>query len=308
MNVLLTGGAGFVGSHITRQLIQAGHCPIIIDNLSNGYKEAIPEGVLLHVANIGDAQFLENFFTIHEVDSVIHCAALIDVNESVRYPSKYYQNNVAQSINLLQACERANVKSFIFSSSAAVYGQPEKTPIEETDPAFPINPYGETKFMFEKILQSSCNSPSSKMKYVIFRYFNVAGADTSGEMGPFTKDAFHLIKVACEVVAGYRDHIKIYGTDYPTHDGTCIRDFIHVEDLAIAHVQAIDHLSNGGASDIFNCGYGNGFSVREVLETMKQVSGIDIPIVESEYRAGDPFQLMANSKKNSAGTRVETKV
>lgn len=297
MNILVTGGAGFIGSHIIRKLTQSGHHPVVIDDLSSGHKEAVPRDVPLHIANIGDSKFLESFFTTNEIESVIHCAAFVDVNESVNDPSKYYQNNLAHSITLLRSCERANIKSFIFSSSAAVYGQPERNPVKETAPTSPISPYGETKLMFEKILHDSCNSPSFKMNYVALRYFNVAGADTNGEVGQSTQNAHHLIKVACEVVSGHRNDIEIYGTDYPTHDGTCIRDFIHVEDLAIAHVQAAEYLNSGGRSEIFNCGYGHGFSVREVLETMKQVSNNDFNIIESERRTGDPAQLIANSSK-----------
>ena len=297
MNILVTGGAGFIGSHVIRQLLQAGHRPVVIDDLSRGYREAVPKGVPFYMANIGDFQFLENFFQNHGIELVIHCAAFVNVNESVNYPSKYYQNNVAHSVTFLRACEAANIKSFVFSSSAAVYGQPEKIPMKETAPTSPINPYGETKLMFEKILHDSCTSSFSKMNYVVCRYFNVAGADMKGETGQSTLKACHLIQIACQAVSGRRDHIEIYGTDYPTHDGTCIRDFIHIEDLAIAHVQIVEYLQKGGTSEIFNCGYGCGFSVKEVLETMKQVSGVDFKIMKSGRRAGDPAQLVAQSDK-----------
>ena len=297
MNVLVTGGAGFIGSHITDQLLQSGYQPIVIDNLSNGYREAVSKGVPLYVADIGDSQFLENFFKIHKIEIVIHCAAFVNVEDSMNRPLEYYQNNLAYSINFLKACKFANVKSFIFSSSAAVYGQPDEIPIKETTPTLPVNPYGKTKLMFEKILIDSCALSSSKMNYVICRYFNVAGADVEGQRGQFTKEVFHLIQVACRVISGHRNHIKIYGVDYPTPDGTCIRDFIHVQDLAIAHVQMVDYLKNGGTSEIFNCGYGCGFSVREVLETMKKISGVDFKIVESKRRTGDPVQLVAGTEK-----------
>ncbi len=297
MNVLVTGGAGFIGSHITDQLLKRDYQPIVVDNLSNGYREAVPKGVPLYVANIGDSRFLENFFKTHRIETVIHCAALVNIEESMNNPSEYYQNNLACSINFLRACESANVKSFIFSSSAAVYGQPDEIPIKETASTLPVNPYGETKLMFEKILSDSCTLSSSKMNYVICRYFNVAGADIKGQRGQFTKEVFHLVQIACQAVSGRRDHVKIYGIDYPTPDGTCIRDFIHIQDLAMAHVQMIEYLQNGGTSEIFNCGYGCGFSVREVLETMKKVSGVDFKIVESKRRPGDPVRLVAQTEK-----------
>ena len=297
MNILVTGGAGFIGSHIVRQLIQAGHKPVVIDNLSNGHKKTVPKDIPLYIGNIGDSEFLENFFKSHEIEAVIHCAAFVNVNESVKHPSKYYENNVSCSVTLLRACETAGVKFFIFSSSAAVYGQPDKNPVNETSPTSPISPYGESKLMFEKILHDSCSSSLSEMKSVIYRYFNVAGADTKGEVGPCVQNASHLIQAACQVVSGHRNHIEIYGTDYPTRDGTCIRDFIHVEDLAIAHVQAVEYLRSGGKSEIFNCGYGCGFSVKEVLEAMKNISRVDFKIIESERRQGDPAELIAKADK-----------
>lgn len=298
MNVLVTGGAGFIGSHIIRHLVKAGHCPIVVDDLSSGHRQAVPQSIPLYTANIGDVSFLEALFKNYSVDAVIHCAAFVNVNESVMEPSKYYQNNIAHSIHLLRACEKAGVRFFIFSSSAAVYGQPEgATLVSETSPLNPMSPYGETKLMFEKVLQDSCSSPLSQMKYVALRYFNVAGAHMEGETGQSTEGASHLIQVACEVASGRRSHIEMYGTDYPTRDGTCIRDFIHVEDLAAAHVQTLDYLKQGGESDVFNCGYGQGFSVREVLNTMKKVSGLDLKIIESDRRLGDPAKLTANSEK-----------
>ena len=296
MNVLITGGAGFIGSHIANQILQAGYHPIIVDDLSKGCKKVIPEGVPLYVANVGDSVFLKKFFKDHKIEAVIHCAASVSVEESVNDPLKYYQNNLAHSITLLKACKAAKVKSFIFSSSAAVYGESDNIPLSETALTLPINPYGQTKLMFEKVLHDSCIF-SSKMNYVICRYFNVAGADMRGQRGQFTKKAFHLIQVACQAASGLRDHVEIYGVDYPTHDGTCIRDFIHVEDLALAHVQMVKYLLDGRPSEIFNCGYGFGFSVREVLETMKKVSGVDFKLVESERRPGDPVQLVAQTEK-----------
>lgn len=295
MSVLVTGGAGFIGSHITHKLIQAGYEPIVIDDLSSGFEEAIPKGVPLHRGNIGDSRFLESFFANHKVDSVIHCAASVNVNESVNNPSKYYQNNVAHSIHFLKSCIKAKVKSFLFSSSAAVYGNPEEKVIREITPTSPINPYGESKLMFEKVLHDT--SLSLSMNYVILRYFNVAGADTGGQIGQSTKNCCHLIKVACETVCGQREYIKIYGTDYPTYDGTCIRDFIHVEDLAITHILALEYLNQKNPSEVFNCGYGRGFSVRDVLEAVKHVSGVDFNIIEAERRDGDPVQLIADSQK-----------
>ncbi len=297
MDILVTGGAGFIGSNIAAQLLQAGYKPIIIDDLSNGHKKTVPQGVPLYVASIGDSRFLEKFFKKHRIKTVIHCAAFISVEESMNNPSRYYQNNLACSITLLRACEAAGVKFFVFSSSAAVYGQPDEIPVKETALTSPVNPYGETKLMFEKILHDSCTLSSSKMNYVICRYFNVAGADLKSLRGQFTKKAFHLIKIACQAASGHRDHVKIYGVNYPTRDGTCIRDFIHIEDLAEAHVRMVEYLQNGGTPEIFNCGYGRGFSVREVLETMRRVSDVDFKIVESERRSGDPAQLVAETEK-----------
>lgn len=297
MNVLVTGGAGFIGSNIVAHLLKAGYKPVIIDNLSNGHKKTVPKGVPLYVANIGDSQCLENIFKNHKIETVIHCAAFINVEKSMSNPIQYYQNNLAYSIAFLKVCKEAGVKFFVFSSSAAVYGQPNEIPVKETALTLPVNPYGETKLMFEKVLHDLCTLSPSKMHYVICRYFNVAGADLENHRGQFTKKAFHLIQTACQAASGHKDHIKIYGVDYPTHDGTCIRDFIHIEDLAEAHVQMVEYLHNDGTSETFNCGYGRGFSVREVLETMKKVSNINFKIIESERRPGDPAQLVAETEK-----------
>ena len=321
MDILVTGGSGFVGSHIIRQLIENDCCPIVLDNLSNSYRQTVPAGVPFYEADAGDDSVLRILFEKYNMGAVIHCAALVSVNESVAEPSKYYEQNVSQSIALLRACERASVKFFIFSSSAAVYGQPLRSSqhqsssqhqrsslIEETAPTIPMSPYGRTKLIFENILSDVVLSPRSQMRYVALRYFNVAGAHRGGEVGQANKKkASHLIKVAAEVAAKAaapspssqckRNQVEIYGTDYPTRDGTCVRDYIHVDDLARAHVQALNYLRDGGSSDIFNCGYGQGFSVREVLDVMKKLSGSDFKVVESDRRRGDPAELIANPKK-----------
>lgn len=302
--VLVTGGAGYIGSHTTRQLLESGFKVVVLDNLYSGFEWAIPPAAAFHRGDAGDSDLLAGIFSQHDVCAVIHFAGHIVVPESVGDPLKYYHNNVAVSQRLASACLRAGVRQFIFSSSAAVYGIPAANPVAESMPTEPINPYGTTKLVTEWMLRDLAEAArrsgadaSERFRYVALRYFNVAGASADGSLGQATPQATHLIKVACEAACGTRKGITVFGTDYETPDGTCIRDYIHVDDLAAAHIRALQHLLDGGESEIFNCGYGHGFSVREVLETVKRVSGVDFAVTEGERRAGDPPALVADSRR-----------
>ena len=292
MKVLVTGGAGYIGSHMVRTLGEKGHEVVVYDNLSTGYRESVLHGRLL-VADLADAATLDALFTEEKFDAVAHFAAHIVVDESVREPIKYYRNNVANALTLIETCLRHKVHRFIFSSTAAVYGIPERIPVTEDALLLPINPYGASKRMVEQVLQDV--SHASGLRYVALRYFNVAGADPETRIGQKYKDATHLITVSLRAALGLRKELKIFGTDYETPDGTCIRDYIHVDDLIDAHVLALDHLSHGGTSRVFNCGYGHGYSVREVVTEVKRVTGIDFPVQETGRREGDPPVLVADS-------------
>ncbi len=291
MKLLVTGGAGYIGSHVTLQLAEAGHEVIVFDNLSTGKAHAVI-GAELVVGDLADGEMLDALFTRHAFDAVLHFAASIVVPESVADPLKYYANNTANMLNLLQRVERCKTPHFVFSSTAAVYGMPDVERVEETTPLAPINPYGASKTMDERILADLARARSN-LHYVALRYFNVAGADPAGRIGQETPEATHLIKVACQAALGERDGIDIFGADYPTPDGTCIRDYIHVEDLARAHVDALGYLNDDGASAVLNCGYGRGASVREVLDVVRRVSGVEFPMREAARRAGDPPALVA---------------
>ena len=269
MKVLVTGGAGYIGSHVARHLGEAGHDIISFDNLSTGNESAVLCGDLV-VGDLKNTEDLDCLFDLHAFDAVLHFAASIVVPDSVTAPLDYYENNVRSTLNLLRAVEEYGVDKFVFSSSAAVYGLPDGDWVEETSPLRPINPYGWTKLMGEQMLQDL--SKSSKVRYVILRYFNVAGADPDGRIGQSTPNATHLIKLACKAATGSRDGLSVFGNDYETPDGTCIRDYIHVDDLAAAHCLSLDYLVHGGTSDVFNCGYGSGKSVLEVIEMVKKVS------------------------------------
>ncbi len=292
--ILVTGGAGYIGSHVVRQLGEAGHHIIVLDNLSTGFREAVLHGELME-GDTGDRPFITQLLREHDIESVLHFAAHIVVPESVSDPLKYYGNNTCNTRNLLAACAAAGVKHFIFSSTAAVYGIPPNMECAEDSPLAPINPYGRSKLMSEWMLQDL--AAASHLRYGVLRYFNVAGADPGGRIGQSTPKATHLIKVACEAVVGKRDHIDIFGTDYPTPDGTCIRDYIHIEDLAHAHILALDHLRGGAPSFTANCGYGHGYSVREVLDMVQQVSGAKLDIRDVPRRAGDPPALIARAER-----------
>jgi UDP-glucose 4-epimerase len=292
MKVLVTGGAGYIGSHMVRTLGEKGHDVVVYDNLSTGYRESVLHGRLL-VADLADAATLDTLFSKEKFDAVTHFAAHIVVDESVREPIKYYRNNFVNALTLIETCLRHKVDRFIFSSTAAVYGIPERVPVTEAALLLPINPYGASKRMVEQVLQDV--SHASGLRYVALRYFNVAGADPESRIGQKYKDATHLITVSLRAALGLRKELNIFGTDYETPDGTCIRDYIHVDDLIDAHVLALDHLSRGGTSRVFNCGYGHGFSVREVVEEVKRVTGIDFPVQETGRREGDPPALIADS-------------
>lgn len=288
--ILVTGGAGYIGSHVARQLGMAGENVITLDNLSTGFEAAVTFGDFV-LGDTGDAELLEQVFFEHSIDTVMHFAAHTVVPESVRDPLKYYANNTASSRTLLAAAAKNGVKNFVFSSSAAVYGMPEGGRASEDTATNPINPYGTSKLMTEWMLRDL--SVAGGPNFVALRYFNVAGCEPSGSIGQSTPNATLLVKVACEAATGRRQGVSIYGNDYPTPDGTGLRDYIHVEDLAAAHLDALSYLRAGGDSTILNCGYGHGYSVREVLAAVEMASGKPLKIVEEPRRAGDPPELIA---------------
>lgn len=292
--VFVTGGAGYIGSHVVKLLGRKGHEILVYDDLSSGSREAVLCGELV-VGDILDYGTLKRAMEEFKPDAVMHFAAKIVVPESVRKPLMYYENNTGGAINLLKAMRACGVSKFIFSSTAAVYGEPEKMPIAEDYPLDPVNPYGRSKAAVESLLRDL--SAAEDFKYVSLRYFNVAGADPEGQIGETKPDATHLITMCVRTACGKRDKLYIYGTDYPTPDGTCIRDYIHVMDLAEAHILALDYLMAGGESEVFNCGYGRGYSVKEVVEQAKVVTGVDFPVEYAPRRPGDPPELVADSKK-----------
>jgi UDP-glucose 4-epimerase len=293
--ILVTGGCGYIGSHVTRQLTESGRSVVVYDNLSTGFRDALTHGEELIVGDLSDRDTLEAAFEKHRFTTVLHFAAAIIAPESVSLPLKYYGNNTRNTLGLLEACVRHNVQRIIFSSTAAVYGIPEGGSASEESATVPINPYGTSKLMSEWMLRDT--SAAHGLKYVALRYFNVAGADPLARMGQRTPEATHLIKVACQAALGLRESVAIYGTDYPTPDGTGIRDYIHIEDLASAHLCALQYLENGGQPTVMNVGYGRGSSVREVLEVVREVSGVDFRIIEAERRPGDPASLVARADR-----------
>ena len=293
--ILVTGGCGYIGSHVVRQLGEAGRKVVVYDNLSTGFRDALIHGEELIVADLADRQAMEAAFERHRFTTVLHFAAAIVAPESVSLPLKYYGNNTRNTLGLLEACTKFGVQRFIFSSTAAVYGFPDGGTASEESALAPINPYGTSKLMSEWMLRDT--SKAHGMQYVALRYFNVAGADPLARMGQRTPEATHLIKVACQAALGVRENVAIYGADYPTPDGSGIRDYIHIEDLASAHLCALQYLENGGEPTAMNVGYGRGSSVREVLEVVKDVSGVDFKVVEAERRPGDPASLVAQADR-----------
>ena len=292
--VLVTGGAGYIGSHVVRLLREAGYRVLAYDNLSAGFPWAVLDAELV-VGSLADRERLATLLAERRFGAVLHFAAHLRVEESVTEPVKYYHNNVVNALGLLELAVRHGVTNLVFSSTCAVYGEPQLMPIEETTPLAPINPYGASKMMAERMLQDI--AAASGLRYAILRYFNVAGADPEARIGQATPAASQLIKVACETALGQRPSLRIHGTDYPTADGTCVRDYIHVDDLARAHLDALRYLERRGASTVFNCGYGHGHSVREVVDTVRQVTGIDFPVEEGPRRPGDPPALVASNRK-----------
>jgi UDP-glucose 4-epimerase len=295
MTILVTGGAGYIGGHTVLALLDRRELPVVLDDLSTGKRAAVPSNVPLVVGDVGDVELITQVIRKHRIDAVLHFAAKIIVPESVADPLSYYLNNTVKTRALLEAAVRENVRQFVFSSTAAVYGNPSFTPVgEEAIPA-PLSPYGMSKWMSEQMLRDA--SAAHGFNHVILRYFNVAGADPAGRHGQATLNATHLIKVALETALGRRSHMSIFGDDYPTLDGTCVRDYVHVSDLANAHLTALDYLRRGGDSCTLNCGYGRGYSVREVVETVKKVAGVDFEVRQASRRAGDPASIVANSDR-----------
>ena len=292
--VLVTGGAGYIGSHVVRQLGAAGETVVTLDNLSTGFEAAVTAGDLV-VGDTGDSELIEDLFASHDIDTVMHFAARTIVPESVADPLRYYRNNTANSLVLLEACKRHGVQHVVFSSTAAVYGVLDTGKATEDTPTRPINPYGTSKLMTEWMLRDFAAADGPR--YVALRYFNVAGCEPQGSIGQSTPNATLLVKVACEAALGKREHISIFGTDYPTPDGTGLRDYIHVEDLASAHLDALRYLRSGGDPVTLNCGYGHGYSVREVLDAVENAFGSELNIREEPRRAGDPPELVAVAQR-----------
>jgi len=292
MAILVSGGAGYIGSHMVHELTDAGEQVVVLDNLSTGFRYLLPSQAPVVVGSTGDRDLLTQTMTRYRIDAIIHFAASVVVPDSVRDPLGYYLNNTMNTGILIDAAVQAGVKQFIFSSTAAVYGNAEVSPVREETPVKPISPYGTSKLMSEIMLHDA--GRAHDLRFVVLRYFNVAGADPKLRTGQSTPNATHLIKVACEAAVGRRPKLDIFGTDYPTPDGTCVRDYIHVSDLARAHSAALGYLRRGGASATFNCGYGHGHSVLEVIDAVKRVSGVNFPVDTGPRRAGDPASLVAD--------------
>ncbi len=295
MTILVTGGAGYIGSHMVHELVDAGEPAVVLDNLSTGFRFLFPASVPFVAGSTGDRELVARTIREFGVTSIIHFAASIVVPESIDDPLGYYRNNTMNTCALLDVAIEEGVGQFIFSSTAAVYGNPDESPVREDAPTRPISPYGTSKLMSEIMLHDA--GKAHGLRFVILRYFNVAGADPRGRTGQSSPGATHLIKVACETALGKRAKMAVYGTDYPTPDGTCVRDYIHVSDLVRAHSAALGHLRRGGASATFNCGYGRGSSVIEVIDAVRRASGRDFPVEIADRRPGDPAALVANVER-----------
>jgi UDP-glucose 4-epimerase len=295
MTVLVTGGAGYIGSHMVLELLDAGEKVVVLDNLSTGFRWAVPESAPLVVGDFGDEALVDDLLLRHGVDAIVHFAAKIVVPDSVADPLGYYLNNTAKARTLLERAVKAGVKHFIFSSTAAVYGDPTQNPVTEDETLKPVSPYGRSKLMVEWMLEDTAKAHD--LSYVVLRYFNVAGADPKGRAGQSTPNATHLIKVAVQTALGYRPKIQVFGTDYPTPDGTCVRDYIQVTDLVRAHMDALRHLRANGPSLTCNCGYAKGFSVLEVIDSVKKVTGVDFEVETTDRRPGDPAAIVADNAR-----------
>ncbi len=295
MTVLVTGGAGYIGSHTVHELVDAGERVVVLDNLSTGFRSALPKPMLPIVGDVGDQALVASIIDTHHVDAIIHFAGSIVVPESVRDPLGYYRNNTINSRSLMETAIKSGVRHFIFSSTAAVYGDPERVPVAEDAPLNPVSPYGWSKLMTEVMLRDC--AVAHGLGHVILRYFNVAGADPKMRTGQSTPEATHLIKVAAQTALGMRKGLDVFGTDYPTPDGTCIRDYIHVTDLARAHRAALTYLRAGGANVTLNCGYGRGFSVLQVVDAVRRAAGHDFPVRMAQRRPGDAMSIVAAAER-----------
>jgi UDP-glucose 4-epimerase len=294
MKILVVGGAGYIGSHMVKMLLSHGHQVVTFDNLSAGFRDAVLGGDFV-LGDLADRVALDNVFALHRFDAVMHFASFIQVGESVKLPDKYYRNNVSNTLNLLDAMLAHDVKRFIFSSTAAIFGEPEQVPIDESHPKRPLNPYGQSKWMVEQVLADY--DRAFGLRHVCLRYFNAAGADPAGLLGERHEPETHLIPLVLQAASGRRKHISVFGRDYDTPDGTCIRDYIHIVDLCSAHLAALDGLAGGGDSGSFNLGNGAGFSVQQVIDVAKRVTGVAIKVVDAPRRAGDPARLVADASR-----------
>jgi UDP-glucose 4-epimerase len=295
MTVLVTGGAGYIGSHTVRALTDAGESVVVIDNLSTGFSQFVPEGVALFIGDAADENLVEGVISAHQVETIIHFAGSVVVPDSMRDPLAYYRNNTMTTRSLLNAAVKCGVNRFVFSSTAAVYGNPDQVPVPEHAPTRPLSPYGSSKLMTEIILHDVASAHG--MNYVVLRYFNVAGADPEARVGLATVGATHLLKIAVEAATGQRAKIDVFGTDYPTPDGSCIRDFVHVSDLTQAHRAALSYLRSGGTSVTLNCGYGRGYSVKETIEAVRRVSGRNFAVQYAPRRPGDIMTMIADTTR-----------